>query len=52
VRQIQVRLEEDAARPTMGWRTDRFAHHPQVKNLVPHNVTYNWPRLQEAWLDR
>jgi len=26
--QIQKKLEEDAARPTMGWRTDRFAHHP------------------------
>jgi peptide/nickel transport system substrate-binding protein len=50
--QIQRKLEEDAARPTMGWRTDRFAHHPHVKNLVPHNVTYNWPRLQEVWLDR
>ena len=24
--QIQKKLEEDAARPTMGWRTDRFAH--------------------------
>jgi peptide/nickel transport system substrate-binding protein len=50
--QIQKQLEEDAARPTMGWRTDRFAHHPWVKNLVPHNVTYNWPRLQDTWLDR
>jgi peptide/nickel transport system substrate-binding protein len=50
--QIQKRLEEDAARPTMGWRTDHFAHHPWVRNLVPHNVTYNWPRLQETWLDR
>jgi len=50
--QIQKKLEEDAARPTMGWRTDRFAHWPHVKNLVPHNVTYNWPRLQETWLDR
>jgi peptide/nickel transport system substrate-binding protein len=50
--QIQKKLEEDAARPTMGWRTDHFAHHPWVRNLVPHNVTYNWPRLQETWLDR
>lgn len=50
--QIQKQLEEDAARPTMGWRTDRFAHWPHVRNLVPHNVTYNWARHQETWLDR
>jgi peptide/nickel transport system substrate-binding protein len=52
VGQIQRKLEEDAARPVMGWRVDRFAHHPHVKNLVPHNVVYNCCRLQEAWLDR
>jgi peptide/nickel transport system substrate-binding protein len=49
---IQKKLEEDAARPTMGWRTDHFPVHPYVKGLVPHNVTYNWPRLQEVWLDK
>ena len=52
VAQIQKRLEEDAARPTMGWRTDRFAHHPYVKNLIPNQVTYNCCRLQEVWLDK
>ena len=26
--QIQKKLEEDAARPIMGWRVDRFAHYP------------------------
>ncbi len=52
VAQIQRRLEEDAARPTMGWRLDRFAHHAHVKNLVPHQVVYNCCRLQEVWLDR
>jgi peptide/nickel transport system substrate-binding protein len=50
--QIQKKLEEDAARPTMGWRTDRFAHHPYVKNLIPNQVTYNCCRLQEVWLDK
>ena len=50
--QIQKKLEEDAARPTMGWRTDRFAHHPYVRNLIPNQVTYNCCRLQEVWLDR
>ena len=52
VAQIQKKLEEDAARPTMGWRTDRFAHHPYVRNLILNQVTYNCCRLQEVWLDR
>jgi peptide/nickel transport system substrate-binding protein len=50
--QIQKKLEADAARPTMGWRTDRFAHYPYVKNLIPNQVTYNCCRLQEVWLDK
>ena len=50
--QIQKKLEEDGARPTMGWRVDRFAHHPYVKNLIPNQVTYNCCRLQEVWLDK
>jgi peptide/nickel transport system substrate-binding protein len=52
VAQIQRRLEEDGARPTMGWRVDRFAHQPYVKNLIPHQVVYNCCRLQETWLDK
>ena len=52
VAQIQRRLEEDGARPVMGWRTDRFPMQPYVKNLVPHPVVYNCCRLQEVWLDR
>jgi peptide/nickel transport system substrate-binding protein len=50
--QIQKKLEEDAARPTMGWRTDRYAHYPYVKNLILNQVTYNCCRLQEVWLDK
>jgi peptide/nickel transport system substrate-binding protein len=52
VAQIQRRLEEDGARPTMGWRVDRFAHQAYVKNLIPHQVVYNCCRLQETWLDK
>jgi peptide/nickel transport system substrate-binding protein len=52
VARIQKQLEEDAPRPVMGWRIDRFAHHPHVKNLIPHNVVYNCCRLQDTWLDR
>jgi peptide/nickel transport system substrate-binding protein len=50
--QLQKKLEDDAARPTMGWRTDRFAHYPYVKNLIPNQVTYNCCRLQDVWLDK
>jgi hypothetical protein len=49
---IQKKLEEDTARPIMGWRIDRFAHLPTVKNLVPHSVVYNCCRLQDSWLDK
>jgi peptide/nickel transport system substrate-binding protein len=49
---IQKKLEADAARPIMGWRVDRFAQQPYVKNLVPHSVVYNCCRLQDTWLDR
>jgi peptide/nickel transport system substrate-binding protein len=52
VTEIQKRLEQDAARPVMGWRADTFAHYPYVKNLVPHQVVYNCCRLQDTWLDR
>ena len=52
VRQIQTRLEEDGARPTMGWSLDAFSHYPYVKNLVPHHGIYNWGRLTNVWLDK
>ena len=50
--QIQTRLENEASRPIMGWRTDHFAHQPHVKGLTIHNVVYNCCRLQDTWLDR
>ena len=52
VAQIQKKLEEDAARPMMGWRLDYFAQWPHVKNLVPHNNIYNFGRMQEVWLEK
>ena len=52
VAKIQTKLEEDAARPTMGWRVDRFAHQGYVKNLIPHQVVYNCCRLVDVWLDK
>jgi peptide/nickel transport system substrate-binding protein len=50
--EIQKKLEEEAARPTLTWRVDNFTHWPQVKNLIPHNNFYNYGRLQEVWLDK
>ena len=52
VHQIQKKLTEAGARPTVGWGIDHFAHWPHVKNLVPHNSLYNFGRMQEVWLDR
>jgi peptide/nickel transport system substrate-binding protein len=52
VAQIQRKLEEDAARPVMGWRFDYFPIAAYVKNLVPHHNIYNYGRMQEVWLDR
>ncbi len=52
VRQILIKLEEDGARPTMGWSLDAFTHWPHVRNLVPHHGIYNWGRLTHVWLDR
>ena len=52
VLRIQRQLEDDVAKPMLGWRNDYFAAWPRVKNLVPHYVLYNWARMQEVWLDR
>ena len=50
--QIQKKLTEAGARPTVGWGIDHFAQWPHVKNLVPHHSLYNFGRMQEVWLDR
>jgi peptide/nickel transport system substrate-binding protein len=52
VARIQKQLEEEGARPTMGWRLDYFSHWPYVKNLVPHHSIYNWGRMQDVWVDK
>jgi peptide/nickel transport system substrate-binding protein len=49
---IQRRLEEDVAKPMLGWRNAYFARWPYVKNLVPHAPVYNFARMQDVWLDR
>jgi len=49
---IQKRLEEEAARPMVGWRLEYYLQWQHVKNLVPHQSIYNWGRMQEVWLDK
>ena len=51
VQAIQKKLEDDAARPILGWRLDYFTIWPHVKNLVPHQSIYNFGRMQEVWRD-
>jgi len=50
--QIQRKLAEDAARPTVAWHLDHFSHWPHVKGLVPHHSLYSFGRMQDVWLDR
>lgn len=49
VREIQMKLEQAAARPALDWRLDYFTVWPHVKNLVPHHSIYGWGRLQDVW---
>jgi peptide/nickel transport system substrate-binding protein len=52
VADIQKKLEEDAARPTIDWRQEYYLQWQHVKNLIPHQSIYNWGRMQEVWLDK
>jgi peptide/nickel transport system substrate-binding protein len=52
VHEVQKKLVEAGARPTVGWGIDHFANWPHVKNLVPHHSLYSFGRMQEVWLDR
>jgi len=52
VHQVQKKLAEAGARPTVAWGIDHFAYWPHVRNLVPHHSLYSFGRMQEVWLDR
>jgi len=52
VHEIQKKLTEAGARPTVAWGIDFFAQWPYVKNLVPHHSLYSFGRMQNVWLDR
>ena len=49
---LRLVLREDLPQGFAIHDTDHFAHHPWVKHLVPHNVTYSWARRQETWIDK
>ena len=50
--EIQKKLEQDVARPTIDWRLEYFLQWDYVRNLIPHQSIYNWGRMQEVWLDK
>ena len=52
VTRIQMKLDDDAARPMLAWRYDDYAHWPHVKNLVPRHSAYSYGRMQDVWLER
>jgi peptide/nickel transport system substrate-binding protein len=52
VAEIQKKLEIDGARPILNWNLTAFTMWPYVKNLIPHQVQYNYARFQEVWLDK
>jgi peptide/nickel transport system substrate-binding protein len=52
VARIQRKLDDDAARPMLAWRSDDYAHWPHVKNLFPRHTVYSYGRMQDVWLDR
>jgi peptide/nickel transport system substrate-binding protein len=52
VHQIDIKLQDEVARPILAHRLDMYASWPYVKNLVAHNSIYNWWRLRDVWLDK
>jgi len=53
VHEIDRRLQQDGARPILGWGKQYALHWPHVKNWVQHdNSIYNQSRMQEVWLDK
>lgn len=52
VREIDTRLQLEAARPILAQRINYFMHWPYVKNLVAKNSIFNFSRMQDVWLDK
>jgi peptide/nickel transport system substrate-binding protein len=52
VRNIDRRLQTDAARTILGQIVDYAMYWPYVKGYVPHNSIFNYGRMQDVWLDK
>ncbi|MBI4080975.1 MAG: ABC transporter substrate-binding protein [Candidatus Lambdaproteobacteria bacterium] len=52
VREIDMTLQREVARPYLIYRKGYYPHQPYVKNWLPHTSIYNGWRLQEVWLDK
>ncbi|MBI4081503.1 MAG: ABC transporter substrate-binding protein [Candidatus Lambdaproteobacteria bacterium] len=52
VQRVDIRLQEDVARPYLAYRIYYHPHQSYVKNWVPHPTSYNGWRLAEVWLDK
>ena len=52
VHEIDLKLQQDVARPILLHRVSLTAFYPYVKNVVLHQNTYNAWRMQEVWLDK
>jgi len=52
VKEIDLQLQRDLARPYLAYRRFYYPHYPFVKNWLPHISIYNGWRLQEVWLDK
>jgi peptide/nickel transport system substrate-binding protein len=52
VHEIDLKLQQDVARPILLHRLTYTAWYPYVKNVVMHQNTYNAWRMQEVWLDK
>ncbi|MBI4083506.1 MAG: ABC transporter substrate-binding protein [Candidatus Lambdaproteobacteria bacterium] len=52
VREIDMTLQREVARPYLAYRTFYYAHRAYVKNWLPHTSIFNGWRMQEVWLDK
>ncbi|MBI4083974.1 MAG: ABC transporter substrate-binding protein [Candidatus Lambdaproteobacteria bacterium] len=52
VQALDMQLQNESARPYLGYQYDYYAHQSFVKNWIPHYIVYNGWRLTEVWLDK
>ena len=53
VNEIDRKLQQDGARPILGWGKQYAVYWPHVKNWVQHeNSIFNQSRMQDIWLNK